>query len=139
MVKNYTPVDNLVKKHKKSLAVGRPKEAEPVPRSKEKYIIKEAVEHKPEEEVRPFVQSRAETLEIPPDLQKHGLEPVSGTNFPSYQNIKTPLSDEKIIAGRHEPVTSSLRWLSALAEYILAQAHLALKIVHGKIIRVVRS
>jgi len=135
---NYTPIDKLVNKSKKTISVSHPKEAEPIPRSKLKFEIKEAVEHKPEEEVRPFVEHRAETLEISEDLQKLGLQPASTTQFPSFQNIKLPISDEKIIVGRSQPINSSLRWLSALAEYLLRQAHLILKVVHGKVLRVVK-
>jgi len=137
--KNYTQIDELVKKHKKSASVSRPKESEPIPTTKEKYEVKEAVEHQPEEEVKPFVQVRAETIELPPDLKKMGLQPATTTQFPSYQNIKLPLSDDKIIAGLHQPITSSLRWLATLAEYILKQAHLVLKVIHGKVIRVINS
>ena len=143
MVKNYTAIDDLVKKYKRSLAVktaiSKPKEAELFTRKKEKYEIKEAVEHKAEEEVRPFVQARSETIELPPDLKKMGLQPASSTQFPSYQNIKLPLSDDKIVAGLHQPITSSLRWLATLLEYILGQAHLALKVIHGKVVRVIRT
>jgi hypothetical protein len=107
--------------------------------SSEKFEIKEVVEHKAEEEVRPFVSPRHETIELPPDLKKLGLQSVSSTQFPSYKNIKLPLSDEKIVVGLHAPVTSSIRWLATFAVYLLARAHLGLKIVHGKVIRVLRN
>ena len=138
MPKNYTPIDDLVKKLRQ-YSVSKPKEAEPVPVAKEKYEIKEAVEHQIEEEVRPFIQSRAETIELPPALKKMGLQPANTTQFPSYQNIKLPISDDKIVAGLHQPITSSIRWLATLAEYILRQAHLILKVVHGRVIRVISS
>lgn len=144
--KNYTQIDELVKKHKphstlssRSFVRGRDKETEPIARPKEKYEIKEAVEHQPEEEVKPFVTPRPETIELPPDLQKMGLQPATTTQFPSYQNIKLPLSDDKIIAGLHQPITSSIRWLATLALYLLKQAHLALKVIHGKVVRIISS
>lgn len=142
--KNYTPIHDLIRKHQRELAQarmakGRPKEAEPFVSKKEKYEIKEVIEHKVEDEVKPYVEARAETIELPDDLKKMGLHAASKTEFPNYQNIKLPLSDEKIIAGLHQPVTSSVRWLATLAEYLLAQAHLALKVINGKIIRVVKT
>ena len=144
--KNYTSIDDLVKKLKPRLTPstqefvrGTTKESEPIPTRKEKYEIKEAVEHQIEEEVKPFIQPRAETIKLPPDLKKMGLQPSTTTQFPSYQNIKLPLSDDKIIAGLHQPITSSFRWLATLAEYILKQAHLILKVIHGKVIRVVKT
>jgi len=126
--KNYTPIDDL-------LGTNRPKEAEPI---SAEFEIKEPVEHSPEEEVRPFVSPRAETIELPPDLKALGLEAVSHSKFPSYKNIKLPLSDEKIIVGQKAPFTTGIRWLSTFALYILAQAHLGLKVVHGKVIRVLK-
>ena len=127
--KNYTAIDNL-------LGSGLPKEAEPM--MAEKFEIKEPAEDNVEEEVRPFISPRAETIELPPDLKKMGLQAVSHSKFPSYKNIKLPLSDEKIIVGQKAPITSSLRWLATFALYILAQAHLGLKVVHGHVIRVLK-
>lgn len=134
--KNYTPIDKLVKKYKDTDRVSLPKEAEPI--SAEKFEIKEVVEHKPEEEIGPYISPRAETIELPQDLRKLGLQPVQSTKFPGYKNIKLPLSDEKIIVGQKAPITSSLRWLATLALYILGQAHLGLKVIHGHVIRVLK-
>ena len=131
MAKNFTPIDDLVNQ------VSLPKEVEPI--GAEKFEIKEVVEHKAEEEVRPFVSPRQETIELPPDLKKMGLQSTSATQFSSYQNIKLPISDEKVVVGLHAPVTTSLRWLATLAVYLLARVHLGLKVVHGKVIRVLRS
>ncbi|MBI5122494.1 hypothetical protein HZA75_01415 [Candidatus Roizmanbacteria bacterium] len=134
--KNYTSIDDLVEKNKNNENISLPKEAEPI--AAEKFEIKEPVEDNVEEEVRPFVSPRAETIELPPDLKKLGLQTVSTSKFPSYKNITLPLSDEKIIVGQKAPITSSLRWLSTLALYILGQAHLGLKVIHGHVIRVLK-
>ena len=131
MAKNFTPIDDLVNQ------ISLPKEVEPI--GAEKFEIKEVVEHKAEEEVRPFVSPRQETIELPPDLKKMGLQSTSSSQFSSYQNIKLPISDEKVVVGLHAPVTTSLRWLATLAVYLLARVHLGLKVVHGKVIRVLRS
>jgi len=138
MAKNFTAIDDLVKKLKKeNRAVSLHKEAEPV--AAEKFEIKEVVEHKAEEEVRPYISPRQDTIELPPDLKKMGLQPTSSTQFSSYQNITLPIPDEKIVVGLHAPITSSIRWLATLAIYLLARVHLGLKVVHGKVIRVLRS
>ncbi|PIP15305.1 hypothetical protein COW98_01300 [Candidatus Roizmanbacteria bacterium CG22_combo_CG10-13_8_21_14_all_35_9] len=138
MAKNFTAIDDLVKKLKKeNRAVSLHKEAEPV--AAEKFEIKEVVEHKAEEEVRPYISPRQDTIELPPDLKKMGLQPTSSTQFSSYQNITLPIPDEKIVVGLHAPITSSIRWLATLAVYLLARVHLGLKVVHGKVIRVLRS
>lgn len=116
------------------------KEVLPPKSTKGEYSeIEEVTEHKPEQEVEKFVNPRSETIELPPDLKKLGAQSTGTTQFSTYQNIKLPISDDKIIAGLHAPINSSLRWLATLAKYILACAHLGLKIVHGKVIRVVKS
>ena len=137
MPQNYTKIDDLITKLTKTTLVGKPKESEPISRSSEKYEIKEVVEHQPEEEVSQYVQPREETIKLPPDLKKMGLQPTSTIQFPSYQNIKLPISDDKIISALHQPITSSIRWLATLALYLLKQVHLALKVVHGKVVRVI--
>jgi len=146
MVGNFTSIDDLIRKYQINTdkdvgededGISLPKEAEPV--TSEKFEVKEVVEHKVEEEVRPFVSPRHETIELPPDLKKLGLTSDPSTKFPSYQNIKLPISDEKIIVGLHAPVTSSLRWLATLAVYLLARVHLGLKVVGGKVVRVFRG
>ncbi|KKP59714.1 MAG: hypothetical protein UR54_C0025G0021 [Candidatus Roizmanbacteria bacterium GW2011_GWA2_34_18] len=136
LTKNYTAIDDLLDKTKNRDKISLSKEAEPIAAGK--FEIKEIAEDNLEEEVRPFVSPRAETIELPPNLKKLGLQAVSNSNFPSYKNIKLPLSDEKIIVGQKAPITSSLRWLATLALYILGQAHLGLKVIHGHVIRVLK-
>ncbi len=136
--KNFTPINHLLKKSAPQ-PTSLLKEAEPVSRQPEVLEIKEVVEHRVEKEVRPFVHTRSETIKLPPDLKKLGLQPSTTTSFPTYQNIKLPISDEKIIVGLHAPVSSSLRWLATLAVYLLKMAHLQLKIIHGHVVRVIRK
>jgi hypothetical protein len=133
MAKNFTDINDLLEENKN---IGQSKEAEPI--VAEKFEIKEPAEDNIEEEVRPFVSPRAETIELPPELKKLGLQAVPHSKFPSYKNIKLPLTDEKIIVGKKAPVTSSIRWLAEFAIFILAQAHLGLKVIHGRVIRVLK-
>lgn len=145
MANNFTNIDDLVQKYKSNSNINNsyneeislPKEAEPI--SSEKIEIKEVVEPQVDKEVRPFVSPRQETIELPPDLKKLGLQPTSSTQFTDYKNIKLPISDEKVVVGLKAPITSSLRWLATLAVYLLAKAHLGLKIIHGKVVRVFKN
>lgn len=142
--KNYTPIDDLVQKHRSLHAptgsIGISKESQPISTKQEMTAeMQEAVEHKPEKEVSTYVMPRAETIDLPPDLKQFGLQPAATTQFPSYQNITLPISDEKITVGLHAPITSSLRWLATLAIYLLHRAHLGLKTIHGKVVRVIRN
>ena len=137
--KNYTPIDDLIKKWQQKELVSLPnKEAEPIPKKAE-IEFKEAKEKEVEEEIKPHLIKREETIKLPPDVQKLGLKPVPTTQFPQYQTVKLPISDDKIISGLHAPVTSSLRWLATLALYILQQAHLSLKVIHGRVVRVLKK
>lgn len=142
---NYTSIQDLVQKYRRNKSRtsggGYSKESSPILTKQESNPeeIQEIVEHKAEEEVSTYVTPRAESIDLPPDLKHFGLQPATTTQFPSYQNIKLPISDDKIIVGLHAPITSSLRWLATFAVYLLQQAHLGLKAIHGKVIRVVRN
>lgn len=136
MVKNYTPIDDLIKQNKNQ--VSKPKEAEPFSGKSEKIVLKEVVEHEPKNEVKPYLKVRKETIEIPPDLKKMGVSTLSTPKFANYKNVVLPISDDKVLKGLHAPIYSSLRWLATLAWYLLQQAHLTLKVVHGHVVRVIK-
>ena len=77
MSKNFTAIDDLLEKNKR---ISLPKETEPI--AAEKFEIKEVVEHEPDEEIEKFISPRAETIKLPPDLKKLGLQAVSTSKFP---------------------------------------------------------
>jgi len=136
--KNYTPIDDLIKKWQQSRLFSPPtKETEPIP--KKEIEFKEVKEKEIEEEIKPHIIKREEIIKLPPNIQKLGLKPVPTTDFPQYQNIKLPLSDDKIIIGLHAPISSSLRWLATLALYLLKKTHLSLKVIHGRVVRVLKG
>ena len=131
--KNFTSIDDMLGARSSS------KEGGPSTAEFNADTIQEVVEHEPDPEVESFVSPRSDSIELPPDLKKLGLSATKTTKFPKYKNIKLPLSDEKIVVGMQAPVTSSMRWLSTWATYLLAQAHLGLKTVGGKVIRVFKN
>ncbi len=141
--KNFTNIAGLFSKNKKNQPAvtvgGAGKERELSRASKENSIeIQEVVEHEPGKEVRSFVQKRAESIHLPPDLKKLGIQSSSTTTSSSYQNIHIPISDDKVLTGLHAPITSSIRWLATLALYLLHKAHVGLKTVHGHAVRIFR-
>jgi len=138
--KNYTSINDLIgrKKHHK-ISAGLTKEVESAETTQERYEVKESVEYEPEEEVRVYIQPRKETIKLPPDLKKMGVQAASSTNFPSYQTVVLPISDDKVLQGLHAPISSSLRWLATLAWYLLRKAHLTLKVIHGHVVRVIKG
>lgn len=79
-------------------------------------------------------------IDLPPDIKKLGVTQtgamtpaVSTTALPQ---VVLPISDPQIIVGLHAKIVSSFRWLAAWCVRKLKKAHIALKVVHGKIIRV---
>jgi len=135
-VKNYTTIDNLLNQPK---TVSYHPEAEPIITRQQEINIQEAVEYEPKEESKPTVTFHQETIELTQDLKSAGLQNVDSSKFPSYQSIKLPISDEKIIIGSKAPIYTSFRWFSELAKYILAIHHLILKVVKGKVFRVIKT
>jgi hypothetical protein len=108
----------------------------PQPEQQEQ-AIEQAAEQQPAD-VSQYIEEKKDDIEVPPELQKHGLKPAQSTQSIFYQNVQLPLSDEKILEGLEKPVTSSHRWLAELAKYLLFQAHLQLKKVHGQVVRIIK-
>jgi hypothetical protein len=136
---NYTDINKLIKQTINATGSTN-KEVLPPIHNKEDLIIKELVEHEPQTELKEFIKVRPETIKIPPDLTKIGVQTKdTPVKFPQYQNLKLPLSDEKIILGLNQPINSSWRWLATLALYLLKKAHLSLKVVEGRVVRIFKS
>ena len=139
MANNFTAIDDLITKQK-TQPVSTPKEAEPIIAEPEYIDIQETVEHEiTDEEVKKHVVIRPETIRLPPDLKKLGVQATSSAQFQNVQNIVTPLADNKVVSGLHAPVSSSLRWLATLAWYILKKAHITLKNIHGHVVRIFKK
>lgn len=135
---NYSPIDDLIKK---THSISSPlKESEPVLQTVENIGFKEDEEHQIDEEVKPYIEIKPRSIELPPDLKKLGIQPVGpSSSSQTYQNVKIPISDDKVLVGLHAPINSSFRWLATLAMYILQHAHIGLKKVHGHVIRVIKN
>ena len=112
-------------------------EVEPPPKKEIEY--QEVIEHEPSQEVAPYIQKRAETIKLPPDLKKMGVQASSTSQTTGYQNVRIPISDDKVLVGMKAPITSSLRWLATFALYLLHQAHLSLKVIHGHAVRIFKK
>lgn len=147
MHSNYTPIDDLVKKHTQLTGYGGSyaRETEPIVKKREavgnafeQAPLNEVVEQEPSPDVAPYVTVRKETIELPPDLKKMGLKPATATSFPSYQSVALPLTDDKVYVGLQEPINSSFRWFAELCLFLLKRAHLTLINIHGKVIRVIK-
>jgi len=140
MIKNYTPINNLIKKYQQGnlpTLTKNNKESEPRPTKREAIKINEVVEKETVgNDVAGYVKVKQSSIKLPPKFKELGLQTKTKVKFPEYRNIRIPLKDDRVLVGLHQPITSSFRWLAELAVYILKTAHLHLKKVHGKIVRV---
>lgn len=81
-----------------------------------------------------------ETIELPPDVKKLGVTPA-GASVPvaaaaALPNVVLPISDPQVVSGLHTQIANALRWLAVWCMKKLKKAHIALKNIHGKIVRV---
>lgn len=93
----------------------------------------------PKEVERMGVTKIREEIELPPDVKKLGVAPSSSTvpvATTILPQIVLPISDQNVLVGLHAKVTIALRWLAVWCIRKLKKAHLTLKVIHGKIIRV---
>lgn len=140
-VTNYSPLDDQIAKYKKNYYTPLPaKEMEPVIGREEQKDVKIVVEHKDlDQEIRPHLKVREEIVEVSPDLQTMGVQATPTTQFATHQQLQALIPDAEILKGLHQPPTSSFRWLAELALYILKRAHITLKTVHGKVMRIIKA
>jgi hypothetical protein len=73
------------------------------------------------------VQKISETIHLPPDLKKIGVEAVGPAQPVTYTGIiKLPLADDKIVSGRKVGMVSSFRWLAEWCWRELLKKHIQL-------------
>lgn len=94
----------------------------------------------PKEVEKAGVEIIKDTIELPPDIKKLGVT-ASGPTTPVavsmlLPQVALPISDPQIVAGLHAQIISSLRWLAIWCVKRLKTAHIKLKEIHGKVIRV---
>ena len=87
------------------------------------------------------VEKRGEVIvELPPDVKKLGVTQTGATTplsaVTSVAQVSIPITDSQVVVGLHAKVTSSLAWLAQWCIKKLKKAHVVLKIIHGKIVRV---
>ena len=136
--KNFTSIDDIVTRHKTSsnAQVGHPKEAEPVITTPKSHELHRVVEHEiKDEEVKPYVQSKHEEIKLTEEIKAIGAASQGHPKFTAYDQVKLPISDEKVVSGLRQSPATSLRWLAEFSQYLLKMMHLQLKVVNGKITR----
>ena len=82
------------------------------------------------------VKLKKEEIKLPPSVEKLGVKPSAPVAPPPSPAVTLPLTDDQVMKGLASPIISSLRWLAEFCLRQLKKAHLTLKKVHGKIVRV---
>lgn len=92
-----------------------------------------------EKEVGEFVEEIQDEPEIHPDLKKAGLQAIETSTLDWKYRVHLPISDEKVMDGLEQPPSSGFRWIAEIAIFMLKRGHLALKRIHGKVVRIIRK
>lgn len=94
----------------------------------------------PREVEKAGVEIIKDTIELPPDVKKLGVTQTGPSTPVIISNplpqVTLPISDQTVVVGLHAQILSSLRWLAIWCIRRLKKAHIALKEIHGKIVRV---
>lgn len=97
----------------------------------------------PEEVERIGVKKISDKMDIPPDVTKMGVTPVGPTQpvvtSTALPSVSLPISDDTVYKGLHAQITEAVKWLAWWCLKQLKKAHLTLKNIHGKIVRVKES
>lgn len=90
----------------------------------------------PKEVLTAGVKVRPTTIPIPQSVAQMGVKP-SGHNIPvqTTTTVVLPLTDDQIVVGLHQNFANSWRWLAEWCVRRLKQVHIAVKTVHGTLIR----
>ena len=94
----------------------------------------------PKEVISAGVRVQPTTVPIPQSVAQMGVKPAGG-NIPvqTTTTVVLPLTDDQIAVGLHQSITNSWRWLAEWCVRRLKQLHVAVKTIHGKLIRVTSS
>lgn len=107
-----------------------------VPSSKE-ILERVGEEIEPTKEIeRIGVKLKKEEIKVPPPIEKLGVKPTGVAAPPPPPAISLPLTDDQVVTGLTSPIISSLRWLAEFCLRQFKKAHISLKRIHGKIMRV---
>jgi hypothetical protein len=85
------------------------------------------------------VSENKNEIKLHPDLKKAGLRAIDTSSLDKKHLIDLPINDEAIIKGLKSQPTEGLRWLAEKAKLSLLKAHIVLKKIHGRVIRVIKQ
>lgn len=138
---NYTPLKSLDGQESYLPSKeGEPIRAEFKNIEDNEIILKESEPKIEDHELEGFIEQEEDnkSIEIHPDLKKAGLKSVDSASLDPKQRVHLPISDDQVMEGLEEPISSSFRWLAEVARFMLNKSHIGLKKFHGKVIRVLK-
>ena len=143
-MQNFTPINDLIQEYNamKYGAGAATKETLPIPAVESTPIDEQKEENIESRDVNSYIKPKKdESISLPPDLKKLGVQtPDTDDQFKAaLYKIKLPVSDEKIMDDLKASPSESKRWFATLLVYILAQAHLTLKRIGTKVVRVFKT
>jgi len=121
-----------------SPAPGLQKEHEVAPQSETARLEELIAEMELTPEIeRVGVEKRSETITLPEDVRQLGVEATGPAQPVATKPVgpELPLSDEKIEAGLHANIFSSLKWFAWWCIRQLQKAHFHLKKIGNRIVR----
>lgn len=143
---NHTPIHHMVSDQQdEEISYGSLKEGEPMRADRVEntsHVESVASEQEPtveDSELEKYVEVASEEPTIHPDLKKAGLQSIDTTSLDPKQRIHLPISDDKVMDGLEQPISSSFRWLAEFALFMLKRAHITLKKLHGHVVRVIQK
>lgn len=83
------------------------------------------------------VELKSEEIELSQEIQKIGMEVVGSDQSLVQPTTNVPLQDNAIVGNQNSSVWLSLTWLAQWCLRQLKKAHVKLKKVHGKVVRIV--
>lgn len=145
MNQNFTSIDFLLNKSTPDslpFSTGSVEKTEPMGGRiiESKPILEIQEEAKNEQPQQPntqdYIQVNSSIPSIPADVAAAGVQVSPSAQDVLQPVLELPLPDEKIPLALKKPVSSGVRWIAEICLYMLRKAHLKLKTIHGKVMRV---
>lgn len=143
MPQNFTSIEDLVREHMamKYGAGSQSKEMDIPPSPHETHDMQEFSEQETQNAKTHVTSKTDDTITLPPDLKSIGIETNNENELfqATLNKIKLPISDEKIMEDLQAPPSESKRWFATILLYILERAHMTLKKIGKKVVRVFKT
>lgn len=84
------------------------------------------------------MQQQGVVAQVPPTIQTLADTPAPAAvvPLPAIPTVQLPVSDDTVARGLHAQAANSLLWLALWCVKKLKKAHILLKVIHGKVVRV---